>query len=237
MAIQLFSLGIPCVYYGTEQSLAGGENGEQHWLPNFGGNDTYLREAMFGPAHPRLSGLAGLAAGAAGEDPGLPGFGPFGTTGAHCFDPGAAAYVRIAALAAVRRAYPVLRYGRQYQRPISNFGAPFALPGAGEIIAWSRILDDEEALCIVNGHGTAARGADVVVDASLNASGASGNPWSGAAPYFEVVANSTQAAVGAGYAGTHPVGQRISVQIRNGAAYIEVRNVAPSETLVLVNRP
>ncbi len=87
VAIQLFSLGIPCVYYGTEQSLAGGENGEQQWLPAFGNNDAYLREAMFGPAHPRKSGLAGLAAGPAAEDPALPGFGPFGTSGAHCFDP------------------------------------------------------------------------------------------------------------------------------------------------------
>ncbi len=236
VAIQLFSLGIPCVYYGTEQSLAGGEAGEQNWLPNFGGNDAYLREAMFGPAHPRLSGLAGLAAAAAGEDAGMPGFGPFGTTGAHCFDPGAAAYVRIAALAAVRRAYPVLRYGRQYQRPTSNFGAPFGLPGAGEIIAWSRILDDEEALCVVNGHGAAARGADVVVDASLNAPAAAGSPWGGGAPFLEVVANSAQAAAGAGYTGPHPVGQRLPVLTRGGAAYVEVRGLEASEVLVLVNR-
>jgi hypothetical protein len=27
------------------------------------------------------------------------------------------------------------------------------LPSQGELIAWSRILDDEETLCIVNGHG------------------------------------------------------------------------------------
>lgn len=51
-----------------------------------------------------------------------------------------------------RAKFPSLRYGRQYQRPISNFGADFALPLAGELIAWSHILDDEEALCVVNGH-------------------------------------------------------------------------------------
>src|ERR1019366_9085167 len=98
-------------------------------------------------------------------DLGLPGFGPFGTSGQHCFDSGSAAYVRTAALISARQAYPVLRYGRQYQRPISNFLAPFAFPPGGELIAWSRILDDEEALCIVNGNGSAARGADVLVDA------------------------------------------------------------------------
>jgi hypothetical protein len=37
----------------------------------------------------------------------------------------------IAALIEVRRGFPVLRYGRQYQRPISNFGFAFALPSAG----------------------------------------------------------------------------------------------------------
>ena len=98
---------------------------------------------MFGPEHPRKSGLDGLATGSAGIENSLPGFGAFGTTGAHCFNPNSAAYVRIAELIKVRKNFPVLRYGRQYQRPISNFGLPFALPPAGELIAWSRILDDE----------------------------------------------------------------------------------------------
>ena len=57
-ALQLFTLGIPCIYYGTEQAFAGPA---QHQLPflldegwndagNFG--DRYLREAMFGPTSP-----------------------------------------------------------------------------------------------------------------------------------------------------------------------------------------
>jgi hypothetical protein len=60
---------------------------------------------------------------------------------------------------------------RQYLRPLGIFGRPFEVLGAGELIAWSRILDDEEALCVVNGHGTAARGGDVLVDAGLNPAG------------------------------------------------------------------
>ena len=36
VAIQLFSLGIPCIYYGTEQSFAGPEPSEQKWLPSWG---------------------------------------------------------------------------------------------------------------------------------------------------------------------------------------------------------
>jgi hypothetical protein len=37
----------------------------------------------------------------------------------------------------------------------------------GEIIAWSRILDDEKILCIVNSNGTDKRGGDVIVDSNI----------------------------------------------------------------------
>jgi hypothetical protein len=134
--------------------------------------------------------------------------------------------VRIAALIGVRQRFPVLRSGRQYQRPISNFQAPFALPAAGELIAWSRMLDDEEALCIVNGHGGARRGGDVLVDANLNGH---------AGAEFEVVANTEQAAT-AGFVGSHPVGQRLPVNFRDATAFVEIRDLGPSEVIVLVNR-
>jgi glycosidase len=242
VAMLLFGLGIPCIYSGTEQAFAGPERSERvQYLPDYNvGNpppDKYLREAMFGPEHPRLSGLAGLAAGVAGFDASMPGFGPFGTSGAHCFNPKSAAFVRIAALIATRRQYPSLRYGRQYQRPLSNFSAPFTLPPPGELIAWSRILDDEEALCVVNGHGTESRGGDVVVDAALNAPNAAGDPWGGASPYFVVVANSAQAAAVGTYTGTHSVGSQVPVSVRNGAAFLALRGLGPSEVVVLVNRP
>jgi hypothetical protein len=201
--------------------------------------DRYLREAMFGPAHPRRSGTGGLVAGDAGLDLGLPGFGPFGTAGAHCFNQQAPAYVRIAALTAIRRQYPVLRYGRQYQRPIAKSGGPFAPPGGGDLICWSRILDDEEALCVVNGNGTDNQGGDVVVDASLNSPAAFGNPWGpGGQPFFEVVANTRQAAVGIDFDGPHAVGEQIPVRFKaDGTAYVEIRDLGASEVLILVNRP
>ena len=232
VAIQLFALGIPCIYYGTEQAFAGPEKAlRDQFLPDYNvGNpppDKYLREAMFGPARPRRSGRAGLAAGAAGLDPTLPGFGPFGTSDHHCFDNSFPAFVRIAALNAVRRANPVLRYGRQYQREISNFGASFAFPPGGELIAWSRILDDEETLCVVNGHGTQSRGGQVVVDALLNR---------GPGASFVVLANTAQAASSA-FSGPHPVGQQLPVQFRGGTAFVQIGNVPPSEVLVLTNRP
>jgi glycosidase len=231
VALQLFSLGIPCIYYGTEQSFAGPEKAlREQFLPDFTldtGTDKFLREAMFGPEHPLRDGRAGIGANGGAADPNLPGFGPFGTAGRHCFDPNSAAYQRIAALLAARRAFPVLRVGRQYQRPISNFQAPFASPGPGELIAWSRLLDDEEALCVVNGHGLERRGGDVMIDAGLNQ-----RPGA----ILQVVANTEQAA-NAGFAGTHRIGTQLPVKFRDGAAFVEIRDLGPSEALVLVNHP
>lgn len=225
-AIQLFTLGIPCIYYGTEQALAGPEPAELRWLPEWGASDRYLREAMFGPEHPRRAGVDGLAPGATGLDVSLPGFGPFGTAGRHCFDQESPAFVRIATLLDVRRRFPVLRHGRQYLRPISFLGKGFGHHGPGELIAWSRILDDEESLCVVNGHGMERRGADVVVDAALNP------PGSG----LTVVAN-TEEAAGRATAG-HRVGSTLPVlRTADGTAYVELRDIGPAEVTVLSNHP
>ncbi len=222
VAIQLFSLGIPCIYYGTEQALAGPEPSERHWLPEWKASDRYLREAMFGPAHPRQHGRAGFTA----IDEELPGFGPFGTAGQHCFDPHHPAYRRIAALAALRRDFPVLRYGRQYLRPISFLGRPFGLYGPGEIVAWSRILDDEEMVCILNAHGADRRGADVLVDANLSGDS------------MTVVLNSAQAVNPPGYSGSHPVGSTLPVRrTSDGIAYVEIRDIGSSELIILTNHP
>jgi glycosidase len=228
VALQLFTLGIPCLYYGTEQAFAGPEAPERKWLPEWKSSDRYLREAMFGPEHPRQSGRNGLQAPPLGLDPDLPGFGPFGTAGHHCFDDQSAAYVRIAALAALRKEYPVLRHGRQYLRPISFLGRPFDVYGAGEIVAWSRILDDEETLCVLNAHGTDSRGADVLVDASLNPLGGS----------MTVIFNTAQAANPEGLTGSHPIGSTVPVRrTPDGIAYVEIRQVPASEVLVLTNHP
>jgi glycosidase len=217
VALQLLTLGVPCVYYGTEQALAGPEASERQWLPDWGRSDRYLREAMFGPEHPRAAGRAGLEA----VDETLPGFGPFGTAGRHCFDPTHPVYRRIAGLATIRRDYPVLRGGRQYLRPTSLFGRPFATSGPGELVAWSRILDDEEALCVLNPHGTDRRGGDVLVDAELNPDPS----------FFTVVFDS------AGAAGA-PSANGSTLPVRrapDGSAYVEIRDVPPAEVLVLSN--
>jgi len=226
VALQVLTLGIPCIYYGTEQALAGPERSERHWLPGWGSSDRYLREAMFGPDHPVRSGRDGIVDGSAVLDDTLPGFGPFGTAGHHCFDETSPAFVRIAALLATRRRFPVLRHGRQYLRPISFLGRGFGHHGPGELIAWSRVLDDEEALCVVNGHGHELRGADVVVDATLN------RPESS----MTVVLNTAEAAGDGAVA--HPVGSAVPVRrAEDGTAYVALRDVRPAEVVVLANHP
>jgi glycosidase len=230
VALQLFTLGIPCLYYGTEQAFAGPEPGERRWLyaEGWGSSDRFLREAMFGPLHPRLAGRAGLAAGSTGVDPDLPGFGPFGTAGSHCFDERHPAFVRIAAMTALRREFPTLRHGRQYPRPLAILDGSFEVRGPGELIAWSRILNDEETLCVVNSHGTEPRGGSVLVDADLNATGAS----------LAVVLNTAQTAAGAAYNGSHAIGSAAPI-LRSpaGIAYVALRDIGASEVLVLATHP
>ncbi len=224
--LQLFTLGIPCVYYGTEQALSGPEASERMWLPEWGRSDRYLREAMFGPLSPRKHGRDGLVPPPDGLDTSLPGFGPFGTAGHHCFDETHPAYLRIAAACEARKRFPVLRCGRQYLRSIYEPGAEsFRDAGAGEIMAWSRILDDEEALCVVNSNGREARGARVLVDADLNPPGSA----------MTVALNSAQAA---GISVSPAAGEVLVVaRTARGEAYVEIPSLPASEALLLINHP
>lgn len=225
VGLQLFTLGIPCIYYGTEQSLGGPELSERAWIENFGSNDRYLRETLFGAEHPCKSGLEGLAA----QNPldnNLPGFGAFGAQGHHCFDVQHTTYLRISAMANARAQFPALRLGRQYLRPISLFNNPFAICGNGEIMAWSRILDDEECLVVLNPHGTEARGADILVDAALNSAGS----------HLHIVMSTQQAANPA--LPKNRVGDHALVHTQPGGIhFIQVRDLGPSELLVFCNNP
>jgi glycosidase len=228
-ALQLFTLGIPCVYYGSEQAFAGPAASQLRFLAEegWGRNDRYLREAMFGPRHPRASHEHDLETQIRDRDETLPGFGPFGTFDTHAFDESSPAYRRIAALAAIRAAHPVLRVGRQYQRQVRVFG-DFTLPAAGELIAWSRILDTDEALAIVNPNGEAARGGHVVVSSELSAVG----------DEFMVAVNTAEVgAAPGGFAGPHPAGSRLVVRGRRFAgepSFVVIDPLPPAEVLVLV---
>jgi glycosidase len=153
VAAQLTMLGIPCIYYGTEQAFDGTDDRHDP-ADGHGDEDRYIRESMFGGT-----------------------FGAFATAGCHFFDQDHPTYLRIAAVARLRNRDDAvglaLRRGRQYLRETSFLGRPFVLPGAGELVAWSRVLFDREVLVAINTHGNAARGADVTVDATFHPNGAS----------------------------------------------------------------
>jgi hypothetical protein len=232
LAIQLFSLSIPCIYYGSEQAL--GFNGpasdpgyETQYLlgQGWGSSDRFLREAFFGPEHPRQDASIGSAI-----DPGAPGFGPFGTSGFHCFDEGNPTFVRTQHLIAVRSRHATLRTGRQYLRPLEKFGWDNLNYPGGDLIAWSRILDDWEVLIVVNGHGLDSRAANVLIDDNLNPQGSS----------MTVIANTAERAAiasGQAYSGPHPLGSKVGVSRRNdGPAFLQIGNIGPSEVLVVSNR-
>lgn len=144
LGMQLTTLGIPCIYYGTEQAF----DGE-------GGNDRYLREAMFG-----------------GE------FGAFRSRNRHCFDEDTPVFREVSKILNIRRA-PVnicLRRGRQYLRQISGNGQDFGYPEmlGGQlrsIVPWSRIFNNREMLCAINTDLHQPKTAWNYVDSGLNKPG------------------------------------------------------------------
>jgi glycosidase len=180
----LFSLqGIPCVYYGTEQGLAGSGNVNEA-----------VREALWG------------------------------RDGA--FDEADPFYVMLREIARVRAADPVLRYGRQYFRPVSGdrrtFGSSCFAPG---VLAFSRILNESETVVIANTDLSAGQDLSIIVDAVLHPLGAT----------FETAYSSTgtsQSCTVEAIADAEVIGEGIS----HGAIHaIDVR-LAPGEAHILARR-
>lgn len=142
LALNATTMGIPCVYYGSEQGFDGQ-----------GGNDRYIREAMFG-----------------GE------FGPFRSRGRHCFIEDYRVYGELAKIHALRRERLALRRGRQFLRQISGNGVDFGFPEAvggqlRSVVPWSRIFDDREVVLAINTDSHETRTAWVTVDDALNPAG------------------------------------------------------------------
>ena len=159
VVLEAATLGIPLVYYGTEQALTGVPAGADAAgnLAGMGlrspgqGGDRYLREAMFGPLHPRPSGRAGrddLDA----LDRRLPGFGPFGTCGRHVFDPESPWYQAVAALNRARRDHPVLATGAITWLPTGRVDrGRFGRPLPAGTVAWARRSGTDVAVLVVRG--------------------------------------------------------------------------------------
>ncbi len=142
LALNATTMGIPCVYYGSEQAF----DGE-------GGNDRYLREAMFG----------GM-------------FGAFRSHNRHCFREDFPVYGELAKILKIRREKLPLRRGRQFLRKISGDGEHFGLPEmvGGQIrsvVPWSRVFNDQEILLAINTDYDQARTAWVTIDDGLHEAG------------------------------------------------------------------
>jgi len=85
------------------------------------------------------------------------------------FQPGSYYYQQISQLAAVRAATPALRYGRFYFRPVSGDGQHFGISTFPQgILAFSRILMDQEVVVAANCSPSDSRSFDVIVDITLN---------------------------------------------------------------------
>jgi glycosidase len=131
LGLNLTTLGIPCLYYGTEQAFTGADHrtGEDKSY-----SDVFLRECMFG--------------------------GPFGShqsTGKHFFNEAHDIYRFISQVCALRNQHLALRRGRQYLRQVSATGraGEFYYPTLVNdelrwVVAWSRIFSSDELLCAIN---------------------------------------------------------------------------------------
>jgi glycosidase len=88
------------------------------------------------------------------------------------FNPANPFYQQIVSMAAVRATQAALRYGRFYFRPISGDQQTFGISSfnAG-VLAFSRVLNDQEVLTVANFSTTAAQTVAVIIDASLSTPG------------------------------------------------------------------
>jgi glycosidase len=147
LALNSLTLGIPCVYYGSEQYFNG------HATEDRDGNDVFLRESMFG-----------------GD------YGAFESSGYHFFNEGSFAYIEFSKILRIRTQEIALRRGRQYLREISGDGLHFGLPKMigteiRSVVPWSRILDTQEIVVAINTDYDANVTAWVTVDNDLHREG------------------------------------------------------------------
>jgi len=85
------------------------------------------------------------------------------------FDEKNAFFVELSKIAAVRAEQPALRYGRSYFRPVSGDGRNFGVsPFPQGVVAFSRILNDQEVLVIANTQISDPLQVEVIVDNQLH---------------------------------------------------------------------
>ena len=92
--------------------------------------------------------------------------------GGPAFNQGNEFYQHIQQIAAVRARQSALRYGRFYFRPLSGDGVTFAVSGFPQgVLAFSRILNDQEVVVAANTNFTQSQQLDVIVEIVLSSEG------------------------------------------------------------------
>jgi glycosidase len=144
-AMNATTLGIPCIYYGTEQQFDGQGGGD--------GSDRYIRESMFGGA---FGAFRSRGRHFFRED-----------------QPVYRELAKIHAIR--RQHSPLRRgrqFLRQISGNGTDFGVPRRLDGRmRSIVAWSRIFNDVELLCAINTDPDNPSTAFVTIDNDLHAAG------------------------------------------------------------------
>jgi glycosidase len=88
------------------------------------------------------------------------------------FDQTSDFYQHIQQIAGVRAQQSALRYGRFYFRPLSGDGVNFAVSGFPQgVIAFSRILNDQEVVVAANTNLTQTQQLDVIIEIMLSSEG------------------------------------------------------------------
>jgi hypothetical protein len=145
LALNVTTLGIPCIYYGSEQSLDGA-----------GDNDRYIREAMFGGAFGAFA-----STGRHVFDESAPVYQELAKILALRSRP---------EFIGLRRGR---QYLREISGDGLNFGLPerFGDSRMLSIVPWSRLFLDTETICAINTDPTAERSAWVTLDAATHRPG------------------------------------------------------------------
>jgi len=145
MALNATTLGIPCIYYGTEQLFDGEGGGD--------GSDQYIREAMFGGEFGAFRSRGRHF---------------FNEAQFAYVEVGKVHQLRSQQLT-LRRGRQFLR---QISGDGVNFGFPQKINGRMlSVVAWSRIFNDNEMLCAINTDPDNQRTAFVTIDNDLHSAG------------------------------------------------------------------
>jgi glycosidase len=148
------------------------------------------------------------------------------------FDADAPFYRALQAIAGVRNQQPALRYGRQYFRPISGDGSTFGVsPFAPGVLAFSRILNDEEVVVVANADPNRDQSILVIVDFALNPAGAAYKIL-----YSNKATPKAPGAVGERAKGTVAV-QEVDGTSSDGPIHIIKASLQPLEVQILTREP